>query len=114
MDTIAAIRAPPVVKSDKKVFKWGLRGFQTVTYGVHMETNPPPPTTVPSLIDAARKEADRSKKWTATKAGMSETTFYRKLNGGPDFTVGEVARIAQALRVPAASLLPQDFFDQAC
>lgn len=85
-----------------------------MTYGVHMETKHPPQPTVPTLIEAARKEADRSKKWTATKAGMSETTFYRKLNGGPDFTVGEVARIAQALRVPAASLLPQDFFEEAC
>lgn len=53
--------------------------------------------------------AERSRNWVANKAGLSANTLNRKLNGGSDFTVNEVARISRALGVPAATLLPVEF-----
>lgn len=64
---------------------------------------------VATLVTKAMLEAERSRKWTAEKAGMSYTTFVRKLNGGPDFTIGEISRIALVLRVDAIGLLPAEF-----
>lgn len=65
--------------------------------------------TTAELIEQARKEAERSQKWTAEKAGMSSSTYKRKINGGADFTVSETRRVAIALNVPPYKLLPQDF-----
>jgi DNA-binding phage protein len=53
--------------------------------------------------------AERSKNWTALKAGLSPTTFQRKLNHEGDFTINELTRIARALGVHPASLLPKEF-----
>ena len=61
------------------------------------------------LVIDAMKRAERSQKWTARKAGIALTTFGRKLNGGSAFTLGEVARIAHALGVHPADLLPSEF-----
>lgn len=82
-------------------------------YGLRMTTNADPQTASPEstseLINSAIKTAERTKKFTAEKAGIPVSTFLRKLNGYTDFTVGEVARIARALDVPAGSLLPAEF-----
>lgn len=60
-------------------------------------------------VIAAMMTAERSKKWTATKAGFSYSTFERKLNRGGDFTMTELARIANALNCTPMDLLPDDF-----
>lgn len=73
-----------------------------------METKP---TETAGLITDAMRVAERSKTWTAGKAGLALSTFDRKLRGGGDFTVGEVARIARALQVHPSSLLPPEFAD---
>lgn len=74
-----------------------------------METNSHPIDTVPGLIKVQISKADRTRTWTAKRAGIPETTFRRKLRAGADFTVGEVARIAQALDISPADLLPAEF-----
>lgn len=61
------------------------------------------------IILAAMESAERSQKWTANKAGIAITTFSRKLHGGADFTLSELARIAKALGVHPADLLPAEF-----
>lgn len=79
-----------------------------------MDTNPNPPSdSVPGLILDQMRKADRTKKWTADRAGIPETTFRRKLRGGADFTVGEVARIAKALSISPGELLPPEFKKEA-
>lgn len=65
--------------------------------------------TTADLIEEARVTKDRSRRWTAEKAGMALSTFNRKLNGGPDFTISETRRVALALEVPPYTLLPSDF-----
>ena len=82
-------------------------------YGVHMDTNPNRNDTVPGLIESQMRKADRTRKWTADRAGIPETTFRRKLRGGADFTVSEVARIARALGIAACDLLPAEFRAEA-
>ena len=64
---------------------------------------------VAELVTQAMLEAERSRKWTADKSGMNYTTFVRKLNGGPDFTLPELARIARVLRIEPSVLLPAEF-----
>lgn len=66
-------------------------------------------TETASLVSAAMRRAERSKKWTAEKAGIPVSTFLRKVAGHGDFTVGELARIARALDIEPASLLPEEF-----
>jgi transcriptional regulator with XRE-family HTH domain len=61
------------------------------------------------LVQSAIEKAERSKRWTCQKAGFSPTTFQRKLAGGSEFTLGELARIANALSIPVTDLLPDDF-----
>ena len=65
--------------------------------------------TAANVAEAIRR-AERSKKWTAEKAAISRTSFQRKLDGGSDFTVNEVIRIAAALGISPRSLLPEEFF----
>lgn len=67
------------------------------------------PGEAADLIICAMRTAERSKKWTAAKAGIALTTFMRKLHGGGDFTLSELARIAHALGVKPADLLPSAF-----
>jgi len=52
---------------------------------------------------------ERTQTWTADRAGLSYPTFRRKLAGGGDFTVPEVARIAKALGMHPIELLPDEF-----
>jgi hypothetical protein len=61
------------------------------------------------LVLSAIAKAERSKRWTCDKAGFSPSTFQRKIAGGADFTLGELARIAHALSIPVTDLLPDDF-----
>ncbi len=42
----------------------------------------------------------------ATETGIANTSLGRKLAGGAEFTVSEIAAIAEALDVPGAELLP--------
>lgn len=74
-----------------------------------MDTESLPNDTVPGLIEGQIRKADRTRKWTAERAGIPETTFRRKLRAGADFTVGEVARIAKALSISPSELLPSEF-----
>lgn len=71
-----------------------------------MATNP---NETAALITEAMTTADRSMKWTADRAGIANATFRRKIHGGGDFTVSEVARIAQVLGIHPADLLPVEF-----
>ena len=64
-------------------------------------------------IEKALKNVERTQKWTADKAGIAHTTFHRKMNGGSDWTVSELARIANVLGVAPAELLPEEFHAQA-
>lgn len=77
-----------------------------MVYGSHMTTEQ---TTTADMISGAMQTADRSAKWTADRSGISDATFRRKLHGGGDFTVSEVARIARALSIHPADLLPNEF-----
>lgn len=43
----------------------------------------------------------------AEQAGMSTSTLSRRLAGESDFTVGEIYRLAEALDIAPAALLPQ-------
>lgn len=83
--------------------------MQTEAYGFHMNTT----LEVATRIKAAITTAERTPTWVGRKAAIALTTLNRKLDGGADFTVSEVHRIALALRVPTASLLPEEFFEQA-
>lgn len=64
---------------------------------------------VAERINEAIAAAERSNAWVARKAVIALTTLNRKLDGGTDFTVSEVRRIAHALAVAPASLLPDEF-----
>lgn len=77
----------------------------SLRYGSHMNTT----TETAYLVAKAIEAAERSQKWTADKAGMSPATLRRKVNGGADFTVGELERIAKALGVAPRTLLPPAF-----
>lgn len=65
--------------------------------------------TVARRISDAIDTAERSRKWTAEKAGIPATTFARKLDGFGDFTISEIWRISQALELAPADLLPDEF-----
>lgn len=69
--------------------------------------------TTPERIESAMTAEDRTKKWTAEKSGIPYTTFLRKLAGYGEFTIGEIARIARALSIDPASLLPAEFGAEA-
>lgn len=63
---------------------------------------------VAEAIDS--KKPDGATKYNvALKAGIPRTTLDRKLAGGTDFTVYEIARIAMALGVDPNDLLPSEF-----
>ena len=64
-------------------------------------------------IEKALKKVERTQKWTADKAGIAHTTFHRKMNGGADWTVNELSRIAAVLGVAPADLLPEEFYELA-
>lgn len=76
-----------------------------VVYSDHMHTEQ---TAADRVRDAIRL-AERSVAWTALKAGMSPTTLTRRLNGGPDFTVTELAKLARVLDTTPGALLPDEF-----
>ena len=77
-------------------------------YGSHMNTK-----TTPERIEALRLKEERSIKWTAEKSGMAVPTFRRKINNSGEFTLSEIARIANALGVEPSALLPEEFFSKA-
>lgn len=68
-----------------------------------------PTDTVAGRVAAAMRIADRSIKGTAEASGIPLTTYRRKLAGHTDFTVAELGRIADALDVAPATLLPATF-----
>ena len=49
-----------------------------------------------------------SKNATATKAGIPNSTFNRKLSNTGDFTLRELGKIAEALDLELADILPAD------
>ena len=65
------------------------------------------------LIEAAMAAEDRTRAWTARKAGIPHATFHRKMQGGTAFTLPELARIARALNRHPADLLPTQFVKAA-
>ncbi|MFS0854583.1 helix-turn-helix domain-containing protein [Microbacterium sp. 179-I 3D4 NHS] len=58
-----------------------------------------------AVADALQGEK-RSKRWLARRSEIPLSTLRRKMQGKADFTVTEIARIAEALEVSPASLLP--------
>ena len=78
-------------------------------YGVHMATNNTIRNTTAENIRHAIMAADRSHRWVADRSGIAMSTLRRKLAGGADFGVLEVVRIANALNVHPADLLPAEF-----
>ena len=40
-----------------------------------------------------------------TRSNMSRDTFDRRLNHGESFTIGELVRLSEALRIPLSSLV---------
>lgn len=70
-----------------------------------MNTN----TETIELVKAALKHADRSSNWVALKSGINSSTLRRRLLGGGDFTVNELARIAKALGIKPSELVPEEF-----
>ncbi|MFJ5108655.1 MULTISPECIES: hypothetical protein [unclassified Glutamicibacter] len=58
----------------------------------------------------AQKDNGVTRSSTALASGIPRNTFNRKLNaGGADFTAYEIARIAIALNIHPAELLPKEF-----
>lgn len=66
-------------------------------------------TATAQRVRDALVAAERTTAWLSTKTGIPATTLARKLNGHSDFTIAEIARLAKALNVPAADLLPPEF-----
>jgi transcriptional regulator with XRE-family HTH domain len=58
-----------------------------------------------TIADVLRSEK-RSQRWLAQRSGTPISTLRRKLSMRADFTVTEIARIAEALDVSPASLMP--------
>ncbi|MGC5078503.1 helix-turn-helix domain-containing protein [Agrococcus sp. DT81.2] len=65
--------------------------------------------TVAGRVVAAMTAGEWSIKGTAEAAGIPATTFRRKIAGHADFTVTEIGRIATALNIAPADLLPTRF-----
>ncbi|KJL37089.1 hypothetical protein RR49_01201 [Microbacterium ginsengisoli] len=65
--------------------------------------------TPAELVEDAILAADRSVKWTAERAGLAIPTLRRKVRGGGEFTISEIARIAKALGLHPTQLLPEEF-----
>lgn len=68
------------------------------------------------ITETAQKVAaaiEKNKKHTlssvALQAGIARNTLNRKINGGGDFGVYELARIAIALEIDPDELLPREF-----
>lgn len=61
---------------------------------------------IAEAIDST-KGATRSS--VALQAGIARNTFMRKLNGGTEFGVYEIARIAMALNRDPADFLPKEY-----
>lgn len=57
-------------------------------------------------IVSALLRANRSRRWLATRTGIPYSTLRRKLQAHADLSVTDLARIAEALEVSPASLLP--------
>lgn len=57
-------------------------------------------------IIVALAHGRRSKRWLSEVTGIPYSTLRRKLQGGADLTVLDLARVARALDVAPASLLP--------
>lgn len=58
------------------------------------------------LVDAARVEANLTRRDLSDASGIAYATLHRKLNGHVPFNVEEIATIAGIVRKPAASLVP--------
>lgn len=63
-------------------------------------------------IATAIAAEERTLSWVADKTGIARVTLGRKMKGGASFTVPEVARIAEALKIEPASLLPAPFISR--
>jgi len=50
-------------------------------------------------------EAGVTQVWLCEKTGIPRTTMHRRLTGHSAFNLNELDRIAEALRIPTASLL---------
>jgi hypothetical protein len=64
-------------------------------------------------VSAAIGRSGEKTSTVARAAGIPRTTFMRKLEGHTDFTVGELVRIALALRCDASALAPDVFHAKA-
>lgn len=62
------------------------------------------------VADAVEEElvrAGRSSQWLSARVGITGTELRRKLAGEVDFTVTDLAEIAQALGIAVAQLTPR-------
>ncbi len=62
---------------------------------------------VARTIVSALGEARRSRRWLSDTTGIAYSTLRRKLHGDVDLSVTDLARIAAALDVSPAALLPR-------
>lgn len=67
--------------------------------------------TAKKIADAieSKKSEGESISSVALKSGIARNTFVRKLNGGNEFGVYELARVAMALNIDPKDLLPSEF-----
>ena len=70
--------------------------------------------TAQKVANAIEKTEGATAYNVALKTGIPRTTLTRKLAGGADFTVYELARIAIALGVDPNDLLPSEFNKKRC
>ncbi|MGP7812383.1 MULTISPECIES: helix-turn-helix domain-containing protein [Glutamicibacter] len=62
------------------------------------------------IANAINRTDGATRSSTALASGIARNTFTRKMNGGGvDFTAYEIARIAIALNIHPAELLPKEF-----
>ncbi len=78
---------------------------RTEGYCLHVTTDDR--RAVATAIVLALGDARRSRRWLSDTTGIAYSTLRRKLRGDVDLSVTDLARIAAALDVPPASLLPR-------
>ncbi len=76
-----------------------------MTYGVRVNTE----NVIVNRIQDAMSKEERPAAWTAAKAGISPSTFARRMKGEREFKVSEIASVAKALGVAPCSLMPREF-----
>lgn len=61
---------------------------------------------VATAVEEELLRADRSTQWLSQETGITGRALRKKMSGKADFTVADLAHIAQALDIPVARLTP--------